>query len=144
MNPPSKNHDCTMQSIGAGIPKQSLGTRSLGTRSLGTRSLGTRNPLAAVPFLVYWSPITVPTPGAWEPEKKQSLGTINLLDLLSFNQTYELASIHPKTPIKIPKLLRKAPNNEHLGVQSWGEGESFWMDTCYANLYPCNIFLSCS
>ena len=28
-----KNHDCTMQSIDAGIPKQSLGTRNQGRHS---------------------------------------------------------------------------------------------------------------
>jgi len=33
-----------------------------------------------------------------------------------------LVSVHPETPIKIPKLKLWTPNNGHLGIQSFSFG----------------------
>jgi hypothetical protein len=36
--------------------------------------------------------------------------------------TLKLLSVHPETPIKIPKLKLWTPNNGHLGIQSFSFG----------------------
>jgi len=35
---------------------------------------------------------------------------------------WTLISVHPETPIKIPKLKLWTPNNGHLGIQSFSFG----------------------
>jgi len=57
-----------------------------------------------------------------------TLRSFFLLGLLMWNGGYVqtgnrfLLSVHPETPIKIPKLKLWTPNNGHLGIQSFSFG----------------------
>jgi hypothetical protein len=54
--------------------------------------------------------------------------------------TLKLLSVHPETPIKIPKLKLWTPNNGHLGIQSFSFGSvSGWTLSNYLSLYE-NLF----